>query len=94
LDAEDCSKAWQHAWWGESAKHGIALALVHPDHRISSRDILAKLRSIRPGWQMDEECLELTLRKIDGNLEGKSKLVMEEVFIQEAIDKLVTAWGK
>jgi hypothetical protein len=70
------------------------LSLVHPDRCISGRDILAKLGSIQPGWQMDNECLELTLRKIEGNPEAKSKLVMEEVFIQEAIDKLVTAWGK
>jgi len=39
---------------------GIVLTLVHPDCRISGRDILAKLGSIRPGWQMDDECLELT----------------------------------
>jgi len=94
LDVKGCSKAWEHAWWGEAEKHGIALALVHPDRRISGRDILAKLGSIRPGWQMDDECLELTLRKIEGTPEVSSRLIMEEEFIQEAVDKLVAAWGK
>ena len=73
---------------------GIALALVHPDRCISGRDILAKLGSIRPGWQMDDECLELTLRKIEGTPQVSSRLIMEEEFIQEAVDKLVAAWGK
>jgi hypothetical protein len=65
------------------------LALVHP-----GRDILAKLGSIRPGWQMHDKCLELTLRKIEGMPEVSSQLIMEEEFIQEAVDKLVAAWGK
>ncbi|KAJ6526581.1 hypothetical protein DFH09DRAFT_1328426 [Mycena vulgaris] len=25
-----CAKAWAHAWWGESIKHGVAVALLHP----------------------------------------------------------------
>jgi hypothetical protein len=38
---------------------------------------------------MDDECLELTLRKIEGTPEVSSRLIMEEEFIQEAVDKLV-----
>jgi hypothetical protein len=95
LDEKDCAKAWNHAWWGEAGKPGVALALVHPDHCLSGRDILAKLGGIRPGWQMDGLCLELTLSMIEGMvLEFNSRLVMEESFIQQAIDKLIMAEGK
>ena len=95
LDEKDCAKAWNHAWWGEAGKPGVALALVHPDRRLSGRDILAKLGGIRPGWQMDSMCLELTLSMIEGTApEFNSRLIMEELFIQEAIDELKMAEGK
>ncbi|KAJ7152003.1 hypothetical protein C8R46DRAFT_1121725, partial [Mycena filopes] len=29
-DKEACGMSWAHAWWGETTKHGIAVALIHP----------------------------------------------------------------
>jgi len=45
-------------------------------------------------WQMHDKCLELTLRKTEGTPDVSSQLIMEEEFIQEAVDKLVAVWGK
>jgi hypothetical protein len=88
LDTEDCAKAWAHAWWGEAARPGVAIALIHPDRRISARDILTKLKNIRPGWQMDDLCLELTIHKIEGTPNVPSRLLLEETFIKEAIEEM------
>jgi hypothetical protein len=37
---------------------------------------------------MDDLCLELTIRQVEGMLDGLSRLLMEETFIQEAVKML------
>ncbi|KAF8146521.1 hypothetical protein K438DRAFT_2028136 [Mycena galopus ATCC 62051] len=58
-----CSLAWAHAWWGEAAKQGIAIALIHPT-QIPARKILSTLSDLGTSWQMPASCRKLTVKSL------------------------------
>ncbi|KAJ7930586.1 hypothetical protein B0H13DRAFT_2309535 [Mycena leptocephala] len=79
-----CSLAWAHAWWGEAAKQGIAIALIHPA-QIPARRILSTLPDLGTSWQMSAACKRLTAKYLK---DEPSVLLREEIFIAKAIAEL------
>jgi hypothetical protein len=95
LGEEDCKKAWQNAWWGEPGRPGVAVALIHPDNSLSGLDIARKLDSINVYWHMDESCRDLTVAKVQGTSVPirKSPLLLEDVYIETAVEELIKMYG-
>jgi hypothetical protein len=95
LGEEDCEKAWQNAWWGEPGRPGVAVALIHPDNSLSGLEIARKLDSINVHWYMDESCRDLTVTKVRGTSVPmrRSQLLLEDVYIQDAVKELTTMYG-
>ncbi|KAJ7833580.1 hypothetical protein B0H13DRAFT_2370351 [Mycena leptocephala] len=83
-DHTACNKSWAHAWWGESIKHGVAVALIHPNH-VPAQKILHQLPSIITSWHMLEECRSQTVRSL---AVSPSRLLQEEGIIMAAIEEL------
>ncbi|KAF8190692.1 hypothetical protein K438DRAFT_2018574 [Mycena galopus ATCC 62051] len=79
-----CSLAWAHAWWGEAAKQGIAIALIHPT-QIPARKILSTLSDLGTSWQMPASCRKLTVKSLK---DDPSLLLREEIFIAKALTEL------
>ncbi|KAJ6498412.1 hypothetical protein C8R47DRAFT_1259941 [Mycena vitilis] len=44
-DPPSCNKSFAHAWWGESVKHGIAVAMIHPA-RMPAKKIVSSLSDL------------------------------------------------
>ncbi|KAJ7486548.1 hypothetical protein FB451DRAFT_973360, partial [Mycena latifolia] len=83
-NAGSCTKAWAHAWWGEAVKHGVAVALIHPN-QIPASQILKALPNIVTSWHMSAACRSLTVRSLS-NLSGI--LLKEEEYIKDAVNTL------
>ncbi|KAF8130089.1 hypothetical protein K438DRAFT_1999467 [Mycena galopus ATCC 62051] len=80
----ECSAAWAHAWWGETGRQGVAVALVHPAQHIPASAIVASLPDINVNYQMSTACRRLTTA-----WPGIATVLMrEEVFIADAIKEL------
>ncbi|KAJ7459193.1 hypothetical protein B0H11DRAFT_1737316, partial [Mycena galericulata] len=83
-DSAACNKSWAHAWWGESVKHGVAVALIHPNH-LPIKKIINSLPNLITSWHMPEECRSQTIHSLKG---PTSPLLKEEKMIQAAIEEL------
>ncbi|KAJ7764736.1 hypothetical protein B0H16DRAFT_427547 [Mycena metata] len=83
-DKDACKKVWDHAWWGEATKHGMAVALVHPA-QMPARKILASLPNVITSWHMSVECRKLTIKAFT---ENPSVLLKEERYLAKAIEEL------
>jgi hypothetical protein len=83
-DHTACNKSWAHAWWGESIKHGVAVALIHPNH-VPAQKIIHQLPNIITSWHMLEECRRQTVRSL---AVSPSRLLQEEGIIMAAIEEL------
>lgn len=82
--SDQCNKSWAHAWWGEAIKHGIAVALIHPN-RIPGRKILSQLPNIITSYHMVSSCRQQTIRLLSGK---DGLLLKEERMISAAVAKL------
>ncbi|KAJ7489635.1 hypothetical protein B0H11DRAFT_1912644 [Mycena galericulata] len=85
-DSIACNRSWAHAWWGEATKHGVAVALIHPNH-LPIQKIIHALPNLITSWHMSEDCRSQTIRSLKG---PSSPLLKEETMIQAAIEQLKT----
>ncbi|KAJ6578021.1 hypothetical protein B0H19DRAFT_1337940 [Mycena capillaripes] len=83
-DAAECARSWGHAWWGESVKTGVAIALIHPSQMPAAK-VLACLPNINTSWHMPPSCRKLTVDSL-GNTD--SVFSWEDKFIAAAIKEL------
>ncbi|KAK7012592.1 hypothetical protein R3P38DRAFT_2549510 [Favolaschia claudopus] len=79
-----CHTAWSHAWWGEAAKHGVAIALIHSSQTPAS-SILPAVENMHASWQMPLYCRRLTIEHIVNHPEV---FLREERFIAQAVKRL------
>ncbi|KAJ7679331.1 hypothetical protein DFH06DRAFT_974858, partial [Mycena polygramma] len=79
-----CEKSFAHAWWGESVKHGIAVAMIHPA-QMPAKKIISSLPDLITSYHMPAACRKLTL---DALLDDPSVMLREEVFIAAAVKEL------
>ncbi|KAJ7159719.1 hypothetical protein C8R46DRAFT_1207484 [Mycena filopes] len=82
--SDGCNKSWAHAWWGESVKYGVAVALIHPNH-IPAAKIIRQLDTIVTSYHMDDLCRKATIYSLTkpGGL-----LLKEEKLFRTAIAQL------
>ncbi|KAJ7133421.1 hypothetical protein C8R44DRAFT_730584 [Mycena epipterygia] len=81
---DGCRKSWEHAWWGEAKKHGVAIALIHPT-RVPAKQIAKALADIATSWHMSISCRTLTVRSLTGITD---RLMMEENYIKIAVKEI------
>ncbi|KAJ7189049.1 hypothetical protein C8R46DRAFT_1206155 [Mycena filopes] len=83
-EKDTCRMAWEHAWWGETTKHGVAIALIHPEN-IPARKILAALPTLSTSYHMSAQCLKLTVKAL---ADAPSLLLKEERYAAKAVQEL------
>ncbi|KAJ6457506.1 hypothetical protein C8R47DRAFT_1328469 [Mycena vitilis] len=81
---DKCNNSWSHAWWGESVKHGIAVALIHPAG-MPAKKILSSLPNLITSYHMKPDCRKLTIKAL---ADKPSVLLREEAFIAAAIREM------
>ncbi|KAJ6455900.1 hypothetical protein C8R47DRAFT_1136525 [Mycena vitilis] len=74
-EADACRESFAHAWWGEIAKHGVAVALIHPV-QIPASKILSSLTDLETSWHMSRGCRDLTVQSL-------SEKALADVFLRE-----------
>lgn len=81
---DGCTKSWEHAWWGEAKKHGVAIALIHPA-RIPAKQIAKALPDIATSWHMSTSCRTLTVHSLTSITD---RLMKEESYIRVAVKEI------